>query len=241
MVKSIYESKIIMLNKTQLKNRVVLAHRGFSDRTAHTKYRENSKEACSESSRKKYIDIIELDVRKSSDGILYCYHGDLFAYHIILKLPLPFSLIKKIYNVNTLKEVLGVINPKKRIFLDIKDVSITRDDILKHFRGISFKEVILGNKSVRYLNRFVDMPTGFVKVLNGNVLCNFYNPEKLRRSGFRYFEVVFAFQVNPRIFKKVQQSDLVFCVSGLGFFSESAYWRIIERYEIAHVSSDFIG
>lgn len=84
------------------------------------------------------------------------------------------------------------------------------------------------------------MPIDFVKILNGNILCNFYNLEKLKNKGFKYFEAVFSFQANTKTFKKVEKSGLMFRISGLGFRSKETYWKKIEEYNISHVSSDFI-
>ena len=103
-----------------------------------------------------------------------------------------------------------------------------------------FKEIILGNRSVNYLDRFANMPDGFVKILNGNVFCNFYNLAKLKEKGYKYFEAVFSFQVNAKTFQRVQRSGLMFRISGLGFWSRESYWRTIDKYNISHVSSDFI-
>ncbi len=213
---------------------------GFFNKASRKEYRENSKEVCAISSEKDYVDIIELDIRKSADGILYCYHGNLFEYHFILKLPLRFASLQKHYHVDTLKDVLSVIDEKKSIFLDIKDTKITRGDILDDFKDTNFKEIIIGNKSVLYLDRFIDMPNNFVKILNGNIFCNFYDAQKLRKKGFKYFEAVFSFQVNTESFKKVKKGGLMFRISGLGFLTKDAYWKKIHKYNISHISSDFI-
>jgi hypothetical protein len=223
-----------------LENKIVLAHSGYSCRKSKDVYRENSMEACRESSNKDYIGIIELDLRKSKDGVLYCYHGTLFQYYITLKLRRNFSVVKEKYHVDTLGDILNIISEDKIIFLDIKDTSITKEDLVKIFDGRNFKEIIIGNKSVSYLSRFDGLPDVFVKILNGNIFCNFYDFDKLKNDGFKYFEAVFSFQVNSKAIKEIEKSGLMFRISGLFFRDKESYWEEIEKYHINHVSSDFI-
>jgi len=228
------------MKPSDLKNKLVLAHAGFSNRSASQRYRENSIAGVTESAATDYIDIIELDLRKSSDGVLYRFHGNLLRYYTMLKFPLRFETLQRWYQVDTLADMLRVIPSHKCIFLDIKNTSVTRADLLGIFTDKEFQEVIIGNKSVRYLRQFTDMPTMFVKILNGNVLCNFYNLTKLRAEGFKYFEVVFAWQLGTKAVQRVAHSGLILRISGLGFFSSKHYWRTIKRHNITHVSSDFI-
>jgi len=53
-----------------LEDKIVLTHKGCFNKECEKMYRENSKEVCALSVRKDYIHIIEIDVRKSKDGIL---------------------------------------------------------------------------------------------------------------------------------------------------------------------------
>ncbi len=223
-----------------LSNKIVLAHKGFYSKASEKLYSENSKEVCTVSGAKKYVSIIELDVRKSKDGFLYCYHGNYFYYYISSKVPLNLKDIQARYNVNTLQEVLSVIPQDKTIFLDFKDTSITREDILKTFDGIKFKEVILGNKSTTFLNKFHDMPKEFVKILNGDAFCTFRNLKKLKSNNYKYFEVVFPLQVRTSIIKKVEGAGLEFRSSCVFFRNKKRYLKLMKKYDIKHISSDFI-
>jgi len=223
-----------------LENKIVLAHKGFASSKSKDTYKENSIGACKESSDTDYISIIELDVRKSKDNILYCYHGTLLQYCTTLKLSKNLAAIQNQYAVSTLSDILEIISSNKILLLDIKDTSITKEDIAKVFKDKTFKEVILGNKSVRYLNRFTDMPDSFVKILNGNLFSNFYNLDELKKKGFKYFAPIFSFQLTTGAFSKVEKSVLMFRISGVGFITKKSYWRKINKYNITHVSSDFI-
>src|SRR4051812_19404721 len=112
-----------------LKDKIVLAHSGFFDKDSRHDYKENSKEICMISTQKDYVGIIELDIRKSKDGVLYCYHGTPLQYHISLKAQRLLKELKENYKINTLKEILDVIPKEKIVFLDLKDKNINRKDI----------------------------------------------------------------------------------------------------------------
>ena len=221
-------------------DKIVLAHAGFFNKASKKRFRENSAEVCREAVKRDYIGIVEVDVRKTADGVLYCFHGSFFQYHFLLKFPRTLSWLKARYGVDTLESILEVIPKEKSVFLDIKDRSVTREDVLRAFEGRTFKEVMLGNKSVAYLKRFHSMPSQFAKILNGNILCNFYDLRKLKRDNFKYLEVVFAFQISNRAISWVESHGLEFRCSGLFFLSSRSYWKIINYYGLQHVSSDFI-
>jgi len=226
-----------------LQNKIVLAHMGYFNKECRKTFRENSKDVCKVATTKDYIGIIELDVRKSKDGILYCYHGTLLQYWFGFIFSQKFSDIKKKYSVDSLEEILEVITEYKTIFLDLKSKSITREDILTALKGKKFKEVILANTglfSVSFLQRFSDMPAQFVKAMNGNIFCNFYNLKKLKEKNYKYFEVVFSFQINKKLIENVKKNGLEFRCAGLFFPNGKSYWEKINKYGIKHITSDFV-
>ena len=226
-----------------LQNKIVLAHMGYFNKECRKTYRENSIDVCKIATIKDYIGIIELDVRKSKDGVLYCYHGTLLQYWFGFIFSQKFSDIKKKYGVDSLEEILEVITEDKTIFLDLKSKSITKEDILNALNGKKFKEIILANtglSSVSFLERFSNMPEKFVKAMNGNIFCNFYDLKKLKEKNYKYFEVVFPFQINKKLIENVKKNDLEFRCAGLFFPNGRSYWEKINKYNIRHVSSDFI-
>lgn len=224
-----------------LSDKIIYAHKGYFDKESTSKYKENSLEVCRIASSKDYIKVIELDVRKSKDRILYCYHGNIFEYFFLLKFRRQFSALQKKYHVSALKDILEAVSQDKVICLDIKDSATTREDILTAFTGKKFREVIIGNKSVAYLRRFHDMPKGFVKMLNGNMLSTFYNLKKLKEDNFKYFEIVFPFLATKNIFKKLKESGLKWVgFPAVIFWSEKSYVRCINKYNIKYIPSYFV-
>lgn len=85
--------------------------------------RENSRTAVLNSLRFK-PDLIELDIRRSADDVLYCYHGfpavPMFFLAHFLKY-LPFATIRRWLRVNTLEEILSAVKKPSSFYLDIKD------------------------------------------------------------------------------------------------------------------------
>ncbi|MBI2655562.1 hypothetical protein HYX06_04020 [Candidatus Woesearchaeota archaeon] len=233
---------LLKLKLMNMKNKIALAHKGYFDKGSEKSYKENSKEVCALSTVKDYIQTIELDLRKSKDGVLYCYHGTFLQYYFLLKIPQKFLDIKSKYGVDSLDEILEVITEDKLVLLDIKDKSITRADIINSFEGRKFKKIILGNTSfsTSFLDRFDNMPEKFVKIMNGNIFCNFYNMKKLREKNYRYYEVVFPFQINKKIIENASKNGLKFSCAPLFFLSTKSYWKKINKYDIKHISSDFI-
>ena len=70
--------------------------------------------------------------------------------------------------------------------------------------------------------------------------CNFYNLKKLKDKNYKYFEVVFPFQINKKLVENVKKNGLEFRCAGLFFSNEKSYWDKINKYDIQHVSSDFV-
>ncbi len=224
-----------------LEDKLIYAHKGFFDRESTKLYRENSLEVVKIASSKDYIQAIEIDVRKSSDGILYCYHGTLWQYIFLLKIPRSFATLQKKYHVATLKDILNAISTDKIIALDIKDTKIKREDVLNAFAGKKFKEVVIGNKSVSYLKQFKNMPPEFTKMFNGNILSVFYDLKKLREDNFKYFEIVFPFLATKNILRKIKENGLEWIgFPAVIFFSKKSYLKCVQKYSIKYLPAYFV-
>jgi hypothetical protein len=224
-----------------LKDKIIFAHKGFFNKESEKIYRENSAEVCRISSAKDYIKGLEIDVRKSKDGVVYCYHGTPLEYITSMQFPKTFAEIKKRHDVDTLKDVLAAISPDKAVILDFKDLTITRDDVLSALNGKKFLQVVLANKSVTFLKRFTDMSTEFVKLLNGNALSIFYDFKKLRADNFKYVEIVFPFLVTKSVIKKIEAAGLEFIgIPAVVFPTKKGYWKAVNKYGLKYIPSDFI-
>lgn len=228
--------------RIDLKGKIIYAHKGFFNRASYKTYHENSLEVFKIAGDKGYIQIIELDIRKSKDGVLYCYHGSPFQYLFSLRLSQSFAPLQKKYHVSTVKDVLEVLPREKGIVLDIKDTQVTRADILKVFAGKTFREVVIANKSVSYHAQFNDMPKEFTKMLNGNALSVFYDFKKLRSLGFKYIEIVFPFLATKKTLNKIKESGLEFVgFPAVIFWSENQYLRCLEKYNLPYVPAYFVN
>lgn len=228
-------------SKVDLKDKMIYAHKGYFNRASYDTYRENSVEVFKMADSKPYIQAIELDVRKSKDGVLYCYHGNLFQYLFILKLHLPFAELKKRYGAPTLTEVLDVISPGKVLILDMKDTKVTKEDIASVFAGKQFREIVIANKSVSFLKRFNDMPKEFVKMLNGNIFSTFYNFPKLREDNFKYFEIVFPFMATKKTLARIKENGLEFVgFPAAIFLGEKQYLRCVNKYNLPYIPAYFV-
>lgn len=115
---------------------LVMAHKGGS---AHG--RENAIDTIKRALAYR-PDIIEVDVRKSRDGIMYCHHGSepwgtLMAAFFGL---LPFRQIQRLAGQrDTLKEILAVIPEDTLVYLDLKDPWIVASDL---------RPIITGRKGI---------------------------------------------------------------------------------------------
>ena len=99
---------------------LLMAHRGGFGT-------ENSLQAIKSST---HCDIVELDIRKSQEGILYCYHGNLIEFLFPrLFFHQPFLKLKQKYpTLITLQKAAKAIN-NRILFLDIKDTTISIEEL----------------------------------------------------------------------------------------------------------------
>lgn len=100
---------------------LIMAHAGGK---AHGP--ENSVDAV-EASLARGAEIIEVDVRKSREGKLYCYHGP-FGLAEIYRFE-SWERINALLGVNSLEEIVDVVRDRAVIFLDIKEIGVTAADI----------------------------------------------------------------------------------------------------------------
>lgn len=196
--------------------------------------RPNSVESITEALKHK-LDIIELDVRKSRDGVLYCHHGSWFAWALRY---LDFSVIKRNLKVNTLEEVLKVITTKKIIFLDIKDKRITADDL----KSVCIKfdqEYWVAGYNLLYLGQLKSVLKDYKFVYNF-VFLNFKSGvEEARQQGVNIIKI-FKWQLGPNIKSHLLQSGLEFNIYPM-FMDTKEYLEAVKKYGSVWVAYDDLG
>lgn len=117
---------------------LLMAHRCWEELW----YWDNSIKSIEESLKNNF-DIIEVDVRKSKDWILYCYHWN-FLEVILYKFLLQtknFKELKRLKNIISLEEAINIVWEKSYIFLDLKEYSIRPQEL----------EKILKNKITKWI------------------------------------------------------------------------------------------
>ena len=91
----------------------IIAHRGNVD-----KYKENSLKAIQYALNKYYIDGIEIDIRMTKDFKFVLAHDPFYKGHFIKKT--NSKKLKKL-GLNTLDEILSIVNSKKIVLIEIKE------------------------------------------------------------------------------------------------------------------------
>jgi len=206
------------------KKPLILAHAGGKGLG-----KENSLETVQESLKYK-PDIIELDIRKSKDGVLYCYHGfpaiPFFLFAYFLKY-LNFSMIKKLLKVNALKEIISEIGNQAIIFLDIKDQRISANDI-DRLCGKCEKEVWLAAFSLKYLSRLKkELGNKYSYIYNSSFL--FFEPgfKAAKQAGIDVFKVL-PWQCSEKRIKRIQEAGMRHEIHALG--SQKKYKKLVKKY-----------
>ena len=166
-------------------------------------------------------DVIEVDVRKSKDHLLYCHHGTLLEYALpFLFFNKEFKEIQKKYMAPTVRDISSAMTPYgfKNLFLDIKDTSITLEelqDATPTFEG----SIYLGARSLDYLSSLGKLPRLWTKVCT--VGPRPLRPEKLAAAGIDIVELFFWEFTNSNISNLRENGiDVALCPM---FMPESSY------------------
>lgn len=113
-------------------------------------------------------EIIELDVRKSSNNVLFCFHGNLL--HCLI--PKFFfnrkyeEIKKRFHSITTLTENALVVGKKAALFLDIKDDSISNEDLLNALRDVKVDSVYVAHRKLYYFRKLGQLPKQWKKIVN---------------------------------------------------------------------------
>jgi len=181
------------------------------------------------------VDIIELDVRKSSDGVLYCYHGSWFAR--LLKY-FSFGFIKNNLKIDTLEEVLKIITTKKIIFLDIKDKRITAADLKKVCDKFD-QEYWVAGYDLLYLGQLKSILKNYKFVYNFAFLNLQKGLEKAKENGVGITKV-FRWQLTSNLKPILLQLGIEFTIYP-PFMSTQVYLKNVQKYGSIWMAYDDLG
>lgn len=210
--------------KDPLKDPLKMVHAGGM---GHAK--ENSVKAV-KISMKNGADIIELDLRKSSDGVLFCYHGFgvivyLLAYFLRF---MPFKLVRKITKANTIDEILNIIDKPTIIALDLKSIDITAEDI-KNIKFAKHHEVWISFFLFSHLKKIKEDLHGDYKFINYLSLWAFdSNVEKARKAGLHAFQI-FPWQCTETNIKKIQDAGMKHAIAPV-LVRKSKFYKLIDQF-----------
>lgn len=180
-------------------------------------------------------DIIELDLRSSRDGILYCHHGA--SPFVFLLKYLPFSAIRKLLNVDTLKNILNEIDQRPIIFLDIKETNIPahRIDALCHNR--KNKIWLASSTSVTYLSKLKHaLENKYLYMYNFSFLFFQNGFTKAKQSGINCFKIS-KWQCTGKNIRQIREAGLQFTIHPL-LIKEKEYKKLVSKFGSLWVAVD---
>lgn len=190
-------------------------------------------------SLEKGFDIIELDVRKSKDWSLYCFHWtarEVMFYKFVFKSKTIASL-KKERNVMTVREAFELIWDKAAIFLDIKEYDISAQEIAQALTWFKLGKVYIWwlfslNKLLSYQNlkdRFSNIILVYVNMNPFGINFN-----KIFQYGIDIIQV-FHWHIDHQI------QDIISKVSITPMFvSRETYADKAKEYKLHYVHTDKI-
>lgn len=154
-------------------------------------------------------EIIELDVRKSADDILFCYHGN------FLEFLFPKLFFKKNFkdlemnhsSISNLKDIANEIGSKRYLFLDIKDESILLDEIKNTLKGIPLKEIYIAHRNENYLKGLGKFPENWKKVINMGYFFSTSKIKKLKEIGICAVEL-FPWNFNKKNILELRKNNI---------------------------------
>ena len=191
--------------------------------------RENSVEAILDVNRYK-PDIIELDVRKSADGVVFGFHGSLpfgflFAYFLRF---FKFRTFKKYFQLDTLSELLAAVKGNPIIYLDIKQRNISPQDFQNVLKNFPQYEIWFAPYSLSYLQ---ELKSFFGKRYKYAYNFGFFQFDKCleqaKKIGIDSFQIFF-WQLNPEILRKIKESGLDYALS-LFLLSKKRYFELLQK------------
>ncbi|MEK7192200.1 MAG: glycerophosphodiester phosphodiesterase family protein [Patescibacteria group bacterium] len=183
-------------------------------------------------------DIIELDIRKSKDGFLFCYHGSapfglLLGYFLRF---LKFSTILKLLNVTTLADVLEVTKNCPIIFCDLWQSNISSEDILEVSAKFRHLRIWVGSRLSRQI-RGLKRLRGIDKIVYNRSFWNFSKGANLAKEVGADAIKVFFWQCSEKTFEQLRNVGVDYAVSSF-LLSKSRYAKLAERWNSLWIHYD---
>lgn len=199
---------------------IVSAHAGGK---AHGK--PNSVDAILATSHHK-PDMIELDLRKSRDGVLYCHHG-IIPLAEFWRL-FSFKTIKKLLKVDTFQDVLKAIDSDKILYIDIKQRNINAKDIKQAFEPFHFKTIWIAAFSLKYLDRVKKgLGDKFKYVYNFGFFLFNHSLKRAKEIGIDMHQIFF-WQCTDEHLKKIKAAGLDYTLNSYPL-SRMKYERLAKK------------
>jgi hypothetical protein len=100
-------------------------------------------------------DMVELDIRKSADGIIFCHHGSvpfgaLYAQTVFGRSSFQ-SVLQRFPEIKTVDKMLSIIPDSVMIMLDVKQKNITPEDTAKIVNDYPRKQFWINAPTLRRL------------------------------------------------------------------------------------------
>lgn len=180
-------------------------------------------------------DIIELDLRSSRDGILYCHHG-LFPFVLLLKY-MSFSFVQKFIKVDTLQDILNEIKETTIIFLDIKETGIPANRIDAICSERKNKVWLASSTSLRYLSKLQHvLKNKYRYIYNFSFLSFQRGLKKSKHSGIDCFKIL-KWQCTEKNIQQIRQAGMEFTIHPW-LVKEKQYKKLVEKYGSLWVAVD---
>lgn len=161
------------------------------------------------------FEIVEIDLRKSKDGVLFGYHGTIPWGHIHAQLFLhhkSFSEIKeKIQTVVTLADLLKVIPANVIISLDIKQKTITGEDVQEVIATYSDREFIIRTLTL-YKAKKMRKIVGEKQLYASGIPLLFPSLTFRRAVGVVDILPLFFWQCSRRLLQKLERAGMMYCI-----------------------------
>lgn len=193
--------------------------------------RENSIEAVRKS-LEYGADIIELDVRKSRDGIIFCYHGfGMFVFYLAFLLRfVRFSTVKRFIEVSTLEEILSAIDRDCVVYLDVKDSNTDPRALFDLCSRFDFSFWV-GGLRLKFLERASKVFVGskYKLCFSWGFFLRFWGPFKAARRLNLVPYKLFPWQCTAKKIAALRRANMDFFIEPM-LISNARYVELLAKY-----------